>query len=105
MDRINSQLKNIKKEKTKFRAEMRTIVISSLGAIPNFTILNLSAILKCNCRSIIQLWSKRMVMAALKGSFILWLRGGSNMANQMQSKRKTIEKMEEKDRQLNLDED
>jgi hypothetical protein len=87
MDRLNSQLKNIKKDKTKFKAEMRTVVVFSLGAIPNFTIMNLSAILNCKCRTIIQLWSKRMAMAALKGSFILWLRGGSTMANQMQGKR------------------
>jgi hypothetical protein len=75
MDRLNSQLKNIKNDKVKYRAEFRTIVVSSLGAVPNFTINNLSAIIGCNGRSVMQLWAKRMVMAALKGSFILWLRG------------------------------
>jgi hypothetical protein len=104
MDRLNSQLKNVKNDKIKYIAEFRTIVVSSLGAIPNFTINNLSAIIGCNGRSVMQLWAKRMVMAALKGSFILWLRGGSNMANQMQGKRKTIEKMEGKDMQLQLNE-
>jgi hypothetical protein len=46
-----------------------------------------------------------MVMAALKGSFILWLRGGSNIANQMQGKRKTMNRLEEKDRQLELNDE
>jgi hypothetical protein len=55
MDQLNKKLKNIKINGVTFRAEFTIIIVSSLAAIPNFTIHNLSAIINSNCRSPIQL--------------------------------------------------
>jgi hypothetical protein len=41
MDRLKSQLKKVKKEKVSYKAEFKTIIVSSLGAIPIFTVQNL----------------------------------------------------------------
>jgi hypothetical protein len=48
-----------------------TIAILSLGAILSFTATNLSKLLKCQKRTL-SLWLKRLSVAALRGSMILY---------------------------------
>jgi hypothetical protein len=55
----------------KFKAEIKAIIVSSFGAVPNCTIRKLNRIINVKCRSVLELWIKRMVIAALKGSFRL----------------------------------
>jgi hypothetical protein len=63
-------------------------IISSLGRISNLRLHNLSAILNSNCRSVTQLWVKRVLRAAFKGSFRLVLRGDNQLCLVMEQKKR-----------------
>jgi hypothetical protein len=83
-------------KKKRFEVEFFTVIVSSLGAIPNRTILNLERILGNKCRSVVGLWAKRLVIAAIKGSLKIWLKGGNIFASNMQPN-KSWDKMEDED--------
>jgi hypothetical protein len=79
-----------------FEADFKTITVSSLGAIPNFTLKNLSTIIGSNSKAVMNLWAKRLVLAALKGSFLLWIKAAPQNFELMQ-KTITMDELDDQD--------
>jgi hypothetical protein len=84
-----------------YKVIFKTIVISSLGAVPGFTIRNFSNIIGVKKKNQVEIWVKRMVIAALKGSFNLWMKAGPRVYGMMQTK-VSLEKLERKNERLGL---
>ncbi|GMO19738.1 MAG: hypothetical protein Ta2E_10790 [Mycoplasmoidaceae bacterium] len=57
----------------KYVVKFDPIIISSLGAVPNFTINILGTLLECS-KSTLNLWAKRLCIDALVGSFGIWMK-------------------------------
>jgi hypothetical protein len=87
-----------------YKVIFKTITISSLGAVPGFTIRNFSNIIGVKKRNQVEIWVKRMVMAALKGSFNLWMKASPRVYNMMQTK-VNLERLERKNERLGLGSD
>jgi hypothetical protein len=88
-------------KKKHFDVEFFTVIVSSLDVIPNRIILNLERILGNRCKSVISLWAKRLVIAAIKGSIKIWLKGDNILASNMQPN-KSWNEMEDEDSNRNL---
>jgi hypothetical protein len=58
----------------KYEVHFKTIIISSIGAIPGFTLHNFADIIGNEKVSETTIWGKRIVITALRGSFELWMR-------------------------------
>jgi hypothetical protein len=85
-----------------YKVIFKTIIVSSLGAVPGFTIRNFSNIIGVKKRNQVEIWVKRMVIAALKGSFNLWMNAGPRVYGMMQTK-VSLEKLERKNERLGLE--
>jgi hypothetical protein len=72
---INTQLRNRKLGKRKFMVEFIPFVISSLGALPNKSINSVTRIIGTAAKNTVGLWCKQLVVRALKGSFMIWVKG------------------------------
>jgi hypothetical protein len=92
------------KSRYSYKVIFKTIIISSLGAVPGFTIRNFANIIGIKKRNQVEIWVKRMVIAALKGSFNLWMKASPRVYYQMQTKI-NLEKMERKNERLGLEND
>jgi hypothetical protein len=98
---LNKALATVSKKRIFFEVVFKTIIVSSLGAIPNFTIRNLNSIIGGCSRSVMNLWAKRLVLAALKGSFLLWIKAAPEIYVLMQ-KTITMDEMEQEDEELGI---
>jgi hypothetical protein len=78
------------------------MIVSSLGAVPGFTIRNFSNIIGNKKRNQVEIWIKRLVIAALKGSFNLWMKAAPRVFNLMQTK-VNLDKLERKNERLGLE--
>jgi hypothetical protein len=91
---LNKELAVVSRRKISFEADFMIIIISSLDAVPNFTMLNLSTIIGNTNRTIMNLRTKRLVLVALKGSFLLWIKLAPQIFELMQ-KTVTMDELEE----------
>jgi hypothetical protein len=71
---INTQLRNRKLGKRRFMAEFIPFVISSLGALPNKSINGVTRIIGTTTENTVGIWCKKLVVRALKGSFMIWVK-------------------------------
>jgi hypothetical protein len=58
-----------------FKVEFRSFIISSLGTIPGDTVSTFKSLIGKCPTSVVNLWMKRMVCDALKGSWLIWIGG------------------------------
>jgi hypothetical protein len=68
---INKQLKEKKEGKRKFIVEFIPFVISSLEALPNKSIDGITRIIGTTMKNTIINWCKKLVIRALKRSFMI----------------------------------
>jgi hypothetical protein len=66
IEHLRKQFEDIPNYKFRYEINFKTIIVSSLGAVPGFTIHNFVNIVGDLCRKDVLLWMKRVVMAALK---------------------------------------
>jgi hypothetical protein len=71
---INKQLKDKNFRKKKFAVEFLPFIISSLGALPNKSIKNFTRMIGTATKNTVGLWCKKLVIKALKGSFMIWVK-------------------------------
>jgi hypothetical protein len=69
-----------------FKVEFRSFIISSLGAIPGDTVSTFRSLVGKCPTSVVNLWMKRMVCDALKGSWLIWIGGKESIYNMMRSR-------------------
>jgi hypothetical protein len=71
---INKHLENKKVAKKRFIVEFIPFVISSLGALPNKSIYGVTKIIGTATKNTVGIWCKKLVIRALKGSFMIWVK-------------------------------
>jgi hypothetical protein len=102
---IQGWLTGIRHRKIKYRLHFQTIIVSSIGAIPNFTLRNLSNIIGIKRIKEVSLWGKRLVVSALRGSFELWMKASPAVYMMMQEEVKMNEIPRKKERLIEVDEE
>jgi hypothetical protein len=65
-------LKDKNFRKKNFVVELLAFIISSLGALPNKSINNFTRMIGTATKNTVGLWCKKLVVKALKGSFMIW---------------------------------
>jgi hypothetical protein len=83
---IRNEFSKVHDRDFKYEAEFRTIIVSSLRAIPNFRLSNLSAIIGNMIKTFVNLWAKRIGMDTFKDSFFQWIRTKSQIYKLMEDK-------------------
>jgi hypothetical protein len=71
---INKLLKDRKVGRRKYLVEFIPFVISSLGALPNRSIYGITKIIGTATKNTVGIWCKKLVVRALKGSFMIWVK-------------------------------
>jgi hypothetical protein len=102
---IQGWLNGITSRKFKYSVHFQTIIVSSIGAIPNFTLRNLSNIIGSKKVKEVSLWGKRLVVAALRGSFEIWMNASPMVFEMMQPTISINEKIRRKERLIEVDEE
>jgi hypothetical protein len=90
------------RSKYSYKVIFKTMIVSSLGVVPGFTIRNFSNIIGNKKRNQVEIWIKRLVIAALKGSFNLWMKAAPRVSDLMQTK-VNLNKLERKNERLGLE--
>jgi hypothetical protein len=63
-----------KRGKKIFEVEFLSFVISLLGELPNKSIANLTKMIGTATKNTVGLWTKKLVVTALKGCFMIWIK-------------------------------
>jgi hypothetical protein len=71
---IRAQFDRKRVRNLKFVVEFIPIVISSLGAMPNKTINGITKIIGTATKNTVGIWCKKLVVKAIKGSFMIWVK-------------------------------
>jgi hypothetical protein len=91
---INTQLRSKKIGKRKYVVEFIPFVISSLGALPNTSINGITKIIGTATKNTVGIWRKKLVVRALKGSFMIWVKAKPEI---LVSNRKIKEESDDKE--------
>jgi hypothetical protein len=102
---IQGWLAGISHRKYVYKLHFQTIIVSSIGAIPSFTLRNLSNIIGSKRIKEVSLWGKRLVVAALRGSFAIWMKASPAVYLMMQDKVKMNESPRKRERLIEIDEE
>jgi dsDNA-specific endonuclease/ATPase MutS2 len=93
--RLSNQMKDKNLRKKTFEVEFVSFIISSLGALPNKSINSLTKIIGTATKNAIVLWCKKLVVKALKGSFMICVKAKPDTLANNNKKRQEISSDEE----------
>jgi hypothetical protein len=93
---IITQFRSRKLGKRKFVVEFIPFVISSLGALPNKSVNSFSRMLGSTTKNTVGLWCKKLVVKALKGSSMIWVKANpKTLVSNNRKKEKAVSDYEE----------
>jgi hypothetical protein len=97
---ISKQLKEKKSKRKRFIVEFIPFIISSLGVLPNKSIHSITRTIGAATRNTVGLWCKKLVVRALKGSFMICVKAKPETlaSNKRKKDQKKKNQMKEKDK-------
>jgi hypothetical protein len=80
-----------KRGKKRFELEFLSFIISSLWTLLNKSITSLTKMIGTATKNTVGLWTKKLVVTALKGSFMIWVKAKpETLASNKRRKKKKI---------------